>query len=54
MNQQLINFIREEFYILLERKTGWGKLEVMRIFEQAVSNGTLRYLDLKEKPNAGE
>ena len=45
MNRRLIELIREEFYNRLERKTGWGKEELKREFEQAVSQAALRFLD---------
>ena len=41
----LINQVKEVFFGRLERKTGWGKEEVKRQFEQALSDVLMDRLD---------
>jgi hypothetical protein len=45
MNKKLVDLIREEFEAIISTKNGWGKNEIMKAFEMAVSNATLRFLD---------
>ena len=42
---QLITAIREEFCTLLEAKTGWGKIELKTVFEQAVGQALARFVE---------
>ena len=42
---QLIEAIRQEFLVELEKKTGWGKNELREAFEKAVSRALLRFVD---------
>lgn len=49
MNKRLIGLLREEFTERVNRKTGWGKNEILQEFEQAISNTIARLLDEQEK-----
>lgn len=44
-SSRLIELIREEFQTLIERKTGWGKNEIMNTYDQAVAAATLKFID---------
>lgn len=45
MNKKLVELIREEFEKLISVKNSWGKNEVSKVLEQAISNATLRIID---------
>ena len=49
MNTRLVDLIREKFEKTISQKTGWGKNEIMRAFNQAVSEATLHILDELEQ-----
>jgi len=55
MNDKLLRFsgfqlaIRQEFEERLSKKTGWGRIEVMSEYDQAVSSVLARYVDSKER-----
>ena len=40
--EDVIKEVRKEFEARLERKTGWGKNEVMQEFDQAISVAILK------------
>ena len=48
MNKNLINLLRKEFFERLETKTGWGKEQIKKEFEQSVNDVVLSLLDKKE------
>ena len=48
--RNFIAILREEFFKRLKQKTGWGKNEVMEIFNEAITEAALRLLD-KETEN---
>ena len=45
MNKKLVDTIKEEFEKIIATKTGWGKNEIMRAYDQAVSKAVLRIMD---------
>lgn len=48
-NKDLFQRIEEIFTEKLQRKTGWGRNEVLMIFKDAVIEATLELIDEKEK-----
>lgn len=49
MNEELVEKIREEFVEGLKKKTGWGRLEILNEFDQAVYRALLKIMDKKEE-----
>jgi hypothetical protein len=47
MNKELIDLLRTEFFERLETKTGWGKEQIKKEFEQSVNSVVLYLLDKK-------
>lgn len=45
MNKKLIELIREKFKARLQAKTGWGRVDVMSEYDQAVTEAMLELLD---------
>jgi hypothetical protein len=48
MNQRYQELYREEFEKLMQRKTGWGRVEIMSAFDRASAIAALRLLDEKK------
>ncbi len=46
--EDLILEIRERFYDELEKKTGWGRIEVGVVFEHAVSSALAHFIELED------
>lgn len=44
----LLQAIREEFKKGLERKTGWGRNEVMSEYDRACNLAAIKYLELNK------
>ena len=42
--RQIIDAIRQEFFERIERKTGWGKEELKKEFEQAIADALMRFI----------
>ena len=42
--QQMVQLLREEFDKLLESKTGWGKNQIKRAFDQAEGRALYRFM----------
>jgi hypothetical protein len=49
MNTKLIELIKEEFSKRLEAKTGWGRNEIMKAFNESITAVLLKLLDAPEK-----
>jgi hypothetical protein len=49
MNTKLIELIKEEFSIRLMEKTGWGRNEIMKAFNESITAVLLKLLDAPEK-----
>jgi len=49
MNEKLVKLIREEFEKAISQKTGWGKNEIMKVFDQALATAALRLLDERKE-----
>ena len=45
MNKKLLELIKAKFEAKLQAKTGWGRNDVMQIYEQAVTESLLEILD---------
>ena len=45
MSRKLTKYIREEFEKLISEKTGWGKNEVMNVFDMAVNEALSRLIE---------
>lgn len=45
MNKKLLARIKELFIEKLQAKTGWGRNEIISIYEQAVSEAIMEMLD---------
>lgn len=45
MNEELIKLIKEEFTKSISDKNGWGKLEVLRLLDAAISVAAVKLLD---------
>ena len=51
MNLKLINRIKQLFKEKLSAKTGWGRNEILEMFNECVSQATLEALDIIETEN---
>jgi hypothetical protein len=49
MNTKLIEVIKEEFSSRLAGKTGWGRNEIMKAFNESITVALLKILDAQEK-----
>jgi len=49
--QEFITKVREEFETKISQKTGWGKNEIMQVFDHAFLRISLNML-LKEEPES--
>lgn len=47
--KEFIDYLRSDFYKKLSRKTGWGKNEIISVFEKCVSDTLAELLDRKDK-----
>lgn len=45
MNRRLIELIRQFFFLKIGTKTGWGKNEIEKAFNEAVAEATITLLD---------
>jgi hypothetical protein len=45
MNKRFLELLRAKFEEGLARKTGWGKNEVLHLFEQCVGDAAVAVLD---------
>ncbi len=45
---KVFKLLTEKFFARLERKTGWGKEEVKREYNEAATEATMEVLDLIE------
>jgi len=43
--RKFISILREEFFKRLAQKTGWGRNEIIKIFNEAITEASLRLLD---------
>lgn len=46
--RQIILAIKEEFYEALEKKTGWGRNEIKKEYEEAISRAFMRFVEEEE------
>ena len=47
--QHLIVLIRQEVRHKLQRKTGWGRNEVMQVVEQALTDALMQYIQERKE-----
>lgn len=45
MNKKLLAKVREKFEQALKAKTGWGRVELLAAYDQAVTEAVLELLD---------
>jgi hypothetical protein len=45
MNKKLIERIQELFFLKLEDKTGWGKLDIKDAYRDCVAQALLEFID---------
>lgn len=45
MNKKFIRLLKEKFYVGLQAKTGWGRNDVMALFEQCLAEAAIECLD---------
>ena len=43
--ERFINLLKEEFENIISKKTGWGKNEVLRTLETAISNAAVKMME---------
>jgi hypothetical protein len=48
MNKELIEAIKAKFEKGLQAKTGWGRVEVMNLFNDSVNQSVLEMLDKRD------
>ena len=48
-HRRAIDKVRQEFELMLEDKTSWGRLEVKRLLERAISNVYIGIADNENK-----
>ena len=46
-----ITFLKKHFYEALQLKTSWGRNEIKEIFEEAITNALVEFIDELEKLN---
>lgn len=45
MNKKLLDLIKAKFQARLQEKTGWGRNDVISVYEQCVAEACLEILD---------
>lgn len=49
---EILNVMEEEFFILLEKKTGWGKEQLKLTYKQAELNTLERLMEERDRGNS--
>ena len=42
---EMIERIREKFFMKLDEKTDWGKLQIMQAYNEAITEGLIEFAD---------
>jgi hypothetical protein len=53
MNQRFVQILREKFEQGLQAKTGWGRNEVLSLFESCLTNAALQLYDEEAREHQG-